>query len=135
MASAVLLLAGCGGSTGDSARLPDSASPNVSSPGPAGDSAPPARPSGEDAVALVDQALAARDGNDPAEFAALLSAASLACPDPDAGRRLAEVAAIASRWSSALLDGRPKAQKVTEEQLAAVGWSELAAPCAAVKEP
>lgn len=78
----------------------------------------------------MERALAARSANAPAEFAELLTAASRACPDPDAARRLGEVAAIAARWSSALLDGRPKAQKVTEEQLAAIEWDGLVDSCA-----
>lgn len=129
-ACAGMLLAACGGSSGTSpppATLP--------SPDAVGSSAPggPATPAGSaeaDAAAIVERALAARTANVPTEFAALLAAASEACPDPDAGRRLGEVAAIAARWSAALLDGRPKAQKVTEEQLAAIDWGGLVAPCA-----
>jgi hypothetical protein len=67
----------------------------------------------------------------PAEFAALVLAASRACPDPDAARRLGEVAATAARWSAAVQDGRPKAQAVTEAQLAKVDWDGLAAACRA----
>lgn len=113
-ALAVLLLVGCGGPSGSNA--------------PSGTPAP--APSAEvDAAAIVERALAARSANAPTEFAALLATASGACPDRDAQQRLGEVAAIAARWSSALLDGRPKAQKVTEDQLAAIDWDELVAPC------
>jgi hypothetical protein len=60
-----------------------------------------------------------------------VSAAGKACPDPGAARRLGELSAIASRWSLALLDGRPKVQAVTEAQLAAVDWDALVAACVA----
>lgn len=105
------LLAGCG----DAAGQGESAG------------APPSRQ--EDAATLVQRALAARAANDPAEFAALVSAASRSCPAPGAARRLGEVAGIAARWSSALLEGRPKAQAVTEAQLSRVDWEALAAAC------
>ncbi|HYO19489.1 MAG TPA: hypothetical protein VES02_12580 [Dermatophilaceae bacterium] len=60
-----------------------------------------------------------------------MSAAGKVCPGPGAARRLGDVAAIASRWSSALLDGRPKVQAVTEAQLAKVDWDALVAACLA----
>ena len=117
-ACAALLLTGCGVSSGGGASLPDQPSRGPSTSSAPGGSANPSGSAAPDAATLVERALAARSANAPAEFAELLTAASRACPDPDAGRRLGEVAAIAARWSSALLDGRPKAQKVTEEQLA-----------------
>ncbi len=80
---------------------------------------------------VIDQALAARATNDSAQFAALVSAAAQACPDEGAAGRLGEVAAIAERWSSALQDGRPKVQAVTENQLAQVDWDALVGACAA----
>lgn len=88
------------------------------------------RLSSPDAAALVEQALAARAENDSAEFASLVSAAAEACPDNGAAGRLGEVAAIAGRWSSALQDGRPKVQAVTEDQLAGVDWDALVEACA-----
>jgi hypothetical protein len=127
LACAALLLTGCGDAGDDGPRQGDRlASPDS---GPDGGSAavPPSRQ--EDAAELVERALAARAANDPAQFAALVLAASRACPDPDAARRLGAVAATTARWSSAVLEGRPKAQAVTEAQLAEVDWDALGAAC------
>jgi hypothetical protein len=109
LACAGLLLVGCGDSGSDDPPAPD----------------------GDDTAALIEQALAARATNDSAQFAALVSAAAQACPDPAAAGRLDEVAAIADRWSSALQDGRPKVQAVTEDQLGQVDWDALVGACAA----
>ena len=84
----------------------------------------------EDVGTLVERALAARSDR-PAEFAALISAAGQACGDPDAARRLGQVAVIAPRWSSAVLEGRPKAQAVTESQLVTIDWDALVSACIA----
>jgi hypothetical protein len=103
--------------------------PDTPDAGADGVPAAPAQ-SDEDAGSLVERALALRDDR-PAEFPALVSAASQACSDPDAARRLGEVALIATRWSSALLEGRPKAQAVTEAQLATIDWDALVSACLA----
>jgi hypothetical protein len=132
LACAALLLAGCGDAGEPVDQRDRLVSPDNPTTGPRGQSA--ASPSRqEDAAALVERALAARAANDQAEFAALVSAASQACPDPGASRRLGEVAGIAARWASALLEGRPKAQAVTEAQLATVDWDALAAACVAAR--
>ena len=78
---------------------------------------------------VIDDALAARDANDPIRFATLVGEAGDACADAAAAQRLAEVALIADRWAQALADGRPKVQAVTEDQLAEVDWAGLAAGC------
>lgn len=132
LACAGLLLAGCGdagenGFVQQRDRLASPAAPDAG--GPSGSAEAP-RPRQEDVAALVERALVARD-NDSEEFAELVAAAGKVCPDPGAARRLGDVAAIASRWSSALLDGRPKAQAVTEAQLAKVDWDALVAACVA----
>ena len=124
-----LLIAGCGESS-DVDTVPQGqtlASPETSRP--EGSTLPPPRQ--EDAAALVERALAARSANSPAEFAALVSAAGNACPDPEASRRLGQLAIIAGRWSSAVEAGRPKVQAVTEAQLVAADWDALAAACVA----
>ena len=127
LACAGLLLVGCGDTDDDPLAQPDGIA--SSDTGGAGGSAS-ARPTRqEEAAALIDQALAARAANRPAEFAALLSVAAEACPDPSAARRLGDLAATASRWSSAIQDGRPKAQWVTEGLLATADWDALAAAC------
>jgi hypothetical protein len=41
------------------------------------------------------------------------------------------VAVIAPRWSSAVLEGRPKAQAVTESQLDTIDWDALVSACIA----
>jgi len=87
------------------------------------------RLSSPDTAALVEQALAARAKNDSAEFASLVATAAEACPDGGTAGRLGEVAVIAARWSSALQDGRPKVQAVTEDQLAGVDWDALVQGC------
>jgi uncharacterized protein HemY len=110
LACAGLLLTGCG----------DSEGPGQSTVEP---------PREEDAATLVERALAARSANSLTEFAALVSAAGKACPDPAASRRLGQLAIIAGQWSSAVEAGRPKLQAVTEAQLAAVDWAALAAAC------
>lgn len=79
--------------------------------------------------ALVEQALAAQADNEPTEFASLLAEAAEACAEPEASRRLVEVSLIAERWSSALADGRPKVQAVTEDQLAQIDWEQLSDAC------
>jgi hypothetical protein len=128
LACAGALLTGCsdvaddgGTQQGDRLASPDTRDPSGS------EGTPPS--GGANAAGLVERALAARAANDSTEFAALLSAASRQCPDADAARRLGEVAAIAARWSAAVQDGRPKAQAVTEAQLAKVDWDALAASC------
>jgi hypothetical protein len=129
LACAGLLLAGCGDADDDPLPQRD----RLASSDTAGDSgSAQARPTPqEDAAALVERALAARAANRPAEFAALVSVAARACPDPSAARRLGDLADTAGRWSSALQDGRPKVQRVTELQLAKVDWDALAAACVA----
>jgi hypothetical protein len=129
LAFAGLLVAGCGGSA-DVDTVPQG-EPLASSEttGPEGSTLPPPRQ--EDAAALVERALAARSANSPAEFAVLVSAAGNACTDPEASRRLGQLAIIAGRWSSAVEAGRPKVQAVTEAQLAAADWDALAAACVA----
>jgi hypothetical protein len=129
LACAGLLLAGCGDAGDD---RPVQQRDRLASSRTAGDGgSAQARPTlQEDAAALVGRALAARTANDSAEFAALLLAAAKACPDPSAARRLSDLAATAGRWSSALQDGRPKVQRVTELQLAKADWDALAAACA-----
>jgi hypothetical protein len=88
-----------------------------------------ALPSGDsDVTELIDRALAARVVNG-VDFAALVRAAGTACPDRGAARRLGDVAAMAARWSSAVQDGRPKAQAVAEAQLDTVDWDALVAAC------
>lgn len=82
-----------------------------------------------DPVGLVQQAVDAWQSNDADVFVTLLGQAGEACSDPDAARRLVEVAAIGERWASALADGRPKVQATTEEQLSALDWDALAAAC------
>lgn len=130
LACAGLLLAGCG-DAGDDGPVQQRDRLASSQTGDDGGSAQ-ARPTlQEDAAALVERALAARAANDSAEFAALVSAAARACTDPGAARRLGDLAVTAGRWSSALQDGRPKAQRVTELQLAKVDWDALAATCVA----
>jgi hypothetical protein len=129
LACAGLLLAGCGdaGEDGSVQQREPTAVPDTPDAGPEGVPAPTAT-GHEDAATLVERALAARSDR-PAEVAALISAASQACPDPDAARRLGEVSLIAARWSSALLEGRPKAQAVTEAQLATIDWDALVSAC------
>jgi hypothetical protein len=119
MACAGLVLAGCGGAP----TPPAPASPSVP-----GTTAPSPAPPQADAADLLARALAVQ-ASDSAQFAALVSAAAAACPDPDAARRLGTVAVTAARWSAALQDGRPKAQAVTEAQLARVDWDALGAAC------
>ncbi len=128
LACAGLLLAGCGDSAND--PVPQG-QPLASSEtaGPEGSALPPPRQ--EDAATLLERALAARSVNSLTEFAALVSDAGKACPDPGASRRLGQLAIIAGRWSSAVEAGRPKVQAVTEAQLAAVDWDALAAACVA----
>jgi hypothetical protein len=130
VACAGLLLAGCSeaGDDGPVERGAQLASPDIADRAGSAEAGPPRD---EDAAALVQGALDARAANRPTEFAVLLSAAGKACPDPGASRRLGEVAGIAARWSSALQDGRPKAQAVTEAQLADVDWDALMAACLA----
>lgn len=125
-----LLLVGCNnGGADDPVQQRDRlSSPDAPDTGGHGASADPPE-AGEGAVALVDKALAARATNDSAQFAALVSAAAQACADPASARRLGQVAAIADRWSSALQDGRPKVQAVTEDQLAQIDWDALVAAC------
>lgn len=133
LACAGLLLTGCG--VAEEAgpeprdRLTSADTSDTADTGDPSGSAGPPPPGGADAAVLVGRALGARAANDSTESAALVLAASRACPDPGAARRLGEVAAIATRWSAALLDGRPKAQAVTEAQLAKVDWDALAAAC------
>jgi hypothetical protein len=130
LACAGLLLVGCGDSADDSpVQQRDRLASSDTAGG--GGSAQPRPTLQEDAAALVERALAARAANDSAEFAALVLAAANACPDPSAARRLGDLAATAGRWSSALQDGRPKVQRVTELQLAKVDWDALAAACVA----
>jgi hypothetical protein len=130
LACAGLLLAGCGhpGDDGPAEQGAQLASPDTADRAGSGDAGPPRE---EDAGTLVQRALDARAANGSTQFAVLLSAAGKACPDPGASRRLGEVAGIAARWSSALQDGRPKAQAVTEAQLAGVDWDALVAACLA----
>lgn len=126
-----LLLAACGdaGGAGSVQLREPAAVPETPDTGP--DGVPAATAKGhEDAATLVERALAAQ-ADRPAEVSALISAASRACPDPDAARRLGEVSLIAARWSSALLEGRPKAQAVTEAQLATIDWDALVSACVA----
>lgn len=133
LACAGLLLVACGDGADDGPvqqrdRL---SSPDAPDTGGHGGSADAPAPGEDDAAEVIDQALAARATNDSAQFAALVSAAAQACPDERAAGRLGEVAAIAERWSSALQDGRPKVQAVTENQLAQVDWDALVGACAA----
>ncbi len=115
-----LLLVGCG---------PAGEGEPLASSDPGRDQSPQALPPGQqDVAALIERALAARAVNDP-DFASLVRAAGTACPDPRASRRLGDVAAMAARWSSAVLDGRPKAQAVAEAQLDTVDWDALVAAC------
>jgi hypothetical protein len=124
-----LLLAGCASpDDGDPAAYGEPLA-SLETARPEGSTLPP--PPQEDAAALVERALAARAANSLTEFAALVSAAGKACPDPAASRRLGQLAIIADRWSSAVEAGRPKVQAVTEGQLAVVDWNALAAACIA----
>jgi hypothetical protein len=126
VACAGLLLAGCGGADVDPLQ-PDQLATSEAGGGGGSAQARPTDP--EDTTELVERALAARAANRPAEFAALVAVAAKACPDPSAARRLGDLAAIAARWSSALQDGRPKAQLVAEGLLAKADWDALAAAC------
>ena len=123
-----LLLAGCGDSAGDDPVPPGESPASSTIDSPEESTLPPPRQ--EDAVALIEQALAARSANRLTEFAALVSAAGTACPDPGASRRLGQLGIIADRWSSAVAVGRPKVQATTEAQLAEADWDGLAAACA-----
>jgi hypothetical protein len=129
LACAGLVLAGCGAVGGEGSAQQSEPIASARAPGadPAGAAAAPAE-GYEDAHTLVERALAVR-ADRPAEFPVLISAASRACPDPDAARRLGEVARIAGRWSSALLGSFPKIQAVTEAQLAAIDWDALVSDC------
>lgn len=128
VACAGLLVAGCGDADDDPLQSDQLASSGAGAGGGGGSAQ--ARPTDpEDTTALVARALAAREANRPAEFAALVSVAAKACPDPSAARRLGDLAATASRWASALQDGRPKAQLVAEGLLAKADWDALAASC------
>jgi len=135
IALAGTVLVGCGGAE-DDGNAPVQQRDRVSTPDApdtgghgADDQADGNRPAG-DASELVAQALAAWEANDATTFAARIGQASDACSQPEANRRLGEVAVIAERWSSALADGRPKVQATTENQLAAIDWQGLAAACA-----
>jgi hypothetical protein len=125
LACGVVLLAGCGLGSDDAGPQPA----GTASAGALGGSAAASAPPAGDADALLEQALAAREANDPAGFAALVLAAAQACPVADAASRLGQVAVTAQRWSGAVLDGRPKAQAVTEAQLAEVDWDALGSAC------
>lgn len=129
LACAGLLLTGCGGSADVDPIAQGEPLASSETAGPEGSTAPPPRQ--EDAATLIERALAARSANSLTEFAALVSAAGEACPDPGASRRLAQLGIIAGRWSAAVEFGRPKVQAVTEAQLTAADWDALAAPCAA----
>ncbi len=107
-----------------------SAEPSDPSDPGRGQSPEPLPPGPQDVAALIERALAARAVND-SDFAPLVRAAGTACPDPRAARRLGDVAAMAARWSSAVQDGRPKAQAVAEAQLDTVDWDALVAACVA----
>jgi len=124
-ALAVVVVPGCG-QTQDGPSTPVTQRDRVATP-----DAPDTGGHGSgDASALVAEAVTAWETNDPTTFVARIGQASDACADPEAGRRLSEVAIIAERWSSALADGRPKVQATTETQLAAIDWQDLAAACA-----
>ena len=108
--------------------------PLASSDHPGRDQSPqPLPPGQQDVAALIERALAARAVND-SDFASLERAAGTACPDPRAARRLGDAAAMAARWSSAVQDGRPKAQAVAEAQLDTVDWDALVAACVAASQ-
>jgi hypothetical protein len=131
LSCAGLLLAGCGDAyeVGSVQQREPTAVPDAPGAGP--DGVPAATANGqEDTATLVERALAAQ-ADRPEDVSALISAASQACPDPDAARRLGEVSLIAERWSSALLEGRPMAQAVTEAQLATIDWDALVSACIA----
>lgn len=123
---AALILAGCAAEDSDTGRAVDDGEPLASADVP---DPPSPSPSGGDPADLVAQAVAAWEANDPSGFVARLAEARDACSDEDAARRLAEVSAIADRWSAALADGRPKVQATTENQLSGVDWEALAAGC------
>jgi hypothetical protein len=117
-----LLLVGCGSADEGEPLAPSELGRGQSSQ---------ALPQGQqDVAALIERALAARAVND-SDFASLVRAAGTACADPRAARRLGDVAAMAARWSSAVQDGRPKAQAVAEAQLDTVDWDALVAACVA----
>jgi hypothetical protein len=124
LACAGLVLVGCG------AASPAPTAPAAPASSAAADTgaSPSLAPAQEDAAALLARALAVQAA-DSAQFAALVSAAAAACGDPDAARRLGTAAVTAARWSAALQEGRPKAQAVTEAQLARVDWEALGAAC------
>jgi len=129
LACAGLLLAGCADSADGGLVPPGESLASPETTGLEESALPPPRQ--EDAAELLERALAARSANRLTEFAALVSAAAAACPDPDASRRLGQLGIIADRWSSAVEAGRPKVQAMTEAQLAEADWDRLAAACVA----
>lgn len=82
-----------------------------------------------DVTMLIEQAMLAKGDGDISTFSVLLGEAARACAEPSTARRLDEVSLIAGRWAAALADGRPKVQATTEDQLADVDWTGLAAAC------
>ncbi len=128
LSCAGLLVTGCAGSVDD---RPGATPEPVTGPLTGSSTTAIPSPSELDTADLVARALTARSANDAEEFAALVTAAGTACPDPDGARRLGEAAAIAGRWAAALQFSRPKAQAITENQLAQVDWDALVSTCAA----
>jgi hypothetical protein len=123
LACAVAPVVGCGTVT-DPRTSPSTTVPSGSTVA----TSAPASPSTD--VVTLEQLLAARSGDDPQRFAALVAGAAASCDDPDAARDLGAAAAVAARWADALALARPKVQARTEAQLAAVDWAALLAACA-----